>query len=656
MFLKTNSNYCDNLKKKENILEELKSSLRKYFKSSSLPKEIIEEIVCEDFINSNPSYYLYYPYLFNDYFQVRNKKTLNLLSISGFLYYKSIIIIDNIFDDKKSDKNFQIFFIANICQEETIKILSSFFPLNSTFWKTWNSRRFEYAMAYKLDKSLKSINNFSEFEALADYKSAFGKIAIDCLYHLSDKKDTSLYQALLESHKFFYVSFQIMDDIADYKEDAENGQFNIAKYELKKILKDDCKNIEQYSLENQTKLIYLKGIAENLYDKATKYLDKSLELQDNFKGTNSSFWVNEIESFYNTSLTHFLNIKGFVHVYNSEQKLSQLVKSKKDISVTIKDGTNYLLQNQLENGSWNDIFNDAGVSDVWTTSFVNYLLSEYTLEHIENKAIGFIIENQSPNGLWGYNKTWVEDADSSSFALLSLKNNDEITHKFVNKWLKFQNKDGGFTTYNNTDILFSSLNSPYIKNVDDWMQSHFCVSAVAFLVFIELNITQKNEFEKLRDYLIKKLKSDNKTLSYWWTEDIYAIYFILLGAIKNKDEQVVDLCENRIVKFIELEKELNYFFKGFLLKTLCLTNNLKFKYSKETEKLVDEISSNQFSDGSWLEGYSLKIPHPSSIKPDEESNVSIKANKGTNIVVKDYNRIFTTISCVTALKFYESRI
>ena len=656
MFLKTNLNYCNTLKEKETIIKEVKTSLVTYFKSRSFSKEVIDEIVCEEFLKTNPSYYLYYPYLFNTYFQIEDKEILNLLSISGFLYYKSIILIDDIFDNKNSKDRFYKFFIANICQEETIKILSSFFSLNSGFWQTWNFRRFEYTKAYKLDKTLKKIENFKEFETLADYKSAFGKIAIDCLYHWSDKKEKSLYETLLESHKYFYVSFQIMDDIVDYTEDEENGQFNIAKHELINFLKNENDSLQNYSLEEQTKLIYLKGIAENLYKKATEYLNKSLELQDAFQENENSLWVNEIESFYNTGITHFLNITGFINVYSSEKKLSKVVKDKINISATIKDGTNYLLQSQLENGSWNDLFNDAGISDVWTTSFITYLLSEPSLEYIENKAKTYIVKNKSLDGLWGYNNVWVADADSSSFALLSLKNNHTITHNYISKWLKFQNKDGGFTTYNNKNTLLSSLNSPYIKNVDGWLQSHFCVSAVAFLVFIELDIISKNEFKKLRDYLVKRLKSNNKILSYWWSEDIYAIYFILLGAIKTKDKQIVSLCENRIEELIDKENELNYFFKGFLLKTLSLTDNLTDTYSKEIKKIVEQILSNQLSDGSWLEGYSLKIPHPSILDANDENIVWENNNRGTNIIVKDYNRLFTTAACLTALKIYESRI
>lgn len=653
--LKTDPNYILSNAQKKDLIENIKRGLSDYFRSSPYPMEVIGEILDEDFIASNPSYYLYYPYLFRNYFQVKDKETIDLLSISGFLYYKAIILIDDIFDNKNSKDNFQKFFIANICQEETIKILSSFFSASSEFWKIWNVRKLEYAKAYKLDKNPDGIREFSDFEVLADYKSAFGKVAIDCLFHLSEKKNKLVYTALLDSHKSFYVAFQIMDDIMDYTEDFKNGQSNISRQELAKALHGENDSIENYTLEEQKKLVYLKGVAENLYDKATKYLDRSLECQSGLKDNGSQLWVNEINSLYNTGVNHFLNIRGFINVYDSEKRLSQELQGKKGISETIESAIKYLDSGQLPDGAWNDIFNDAGVSDIWATSYVTYLLDGIIPKAKMDLAKKFIVKNQIPNSLWGYNKAWIIDADSSSFALLSLKEEKTIK-SYVEKWLAFQNEDGGFATYNDKDILLSSLNSSHIQNVDGWLQSHFCVSAVAFLVFVELDMTSQEEFGRLRGYLVKKLNSNDESLSYWWSNDIYAIYFVLLGAVKLDDLEIIRLCENRLENLIEREADLDYFYKGFLLSILCLTDNLFLKHTKQVKSLVGQILSNQFMDGSWQESYALKMPHPSIPNSSSGNFDCKKGNKGTNIITKDYNRIFTTVSCLKALKSYGSKI
>jgi len=110
-----------------------------------------------------------------------------------------------------------------------------------------------------------------------------------------------------------------------------------------------------------------------------------------------------------------------------------------------------------------------------------------------------------------------------------------------------------------------------------------------------------------------------------------------------------------VERLIEQDVSNNYF-KGLLLSTLCLTDFMFDKFNKNAIKLYYDIINNQYSDGSWNESYSLRIPHPSTLSIHNRINIWSKANKGTNILVKDHNRFFTTISCLTALNLYEKRI
>ncbi|NQX82312.1 MAG: hypothetical protein HRT66_10010 [Flavobacteriaceae bacterium] len=654
MLLKTNLNYKKINIYKEELEFDMKLSLSKYFENSNYTSDIIDEILDKEFISSNPSYYLYYPYLFNEYFDIHDKKTLDLISISGFLYYKSVILIDDIFDNKDSKNNFNKFFIANICQEETVKIISSFFKIDSSFWDTWNIRKFEYAKAYKMDKTMKNIKSYDEFEKLADYKSAFGKIGIDCLFHLSTNKDKAVYNDVLNSHKLFYTSFQITDDIADYMEDVENDQFNISKHELIKVLGDE--NIDNYSIKEQNKLMYFKGIASELYSKAIAYTDKAISIMNLGNYSKETLWKNELYSLHNTCISNFLNITGFVETYKVKNKLSNKIQVNNNLKDSIDRSIKYIIDSQDKQGSWNDIFNEAGVSNVWATSYIGYLLSESNV-NISNKllkkASNYLIQNKNSDALWGYNNMWIDDADSSSFALLNIKSDVNINIYF-NNWLKFQKKDGGFSTYKDENILLSSLNSSKIKNVKGWTQSHFCVSSVSYLVFVELELTNSDSFKFLRSYLISKLKSYSNIISYWWAGEIYAIHYILLGAVKNKDTELVSICEIIVNKLVK-KNEVNYFFKGLMLHTLCLTDNLFIKHNSKVIEIAEQIINKQYTDGSWEEGFSLKIPHPSVIDVNNKDIAWTKDSKGTNIMVSDYNRLFTTASCLTALKKYEER-
>lgn len=517
----SDSNYIAKAEIQEVLIKRLKTKFSEHFENSIYPASIIDEILDESFIDSNPIFYLYYPHLFSKYFDFSDSDTLDLLSISGFLFYKSVIILDEVFDNKESVDHFQKFFIANICQEEALKILLSFFGRDSAFWQVWSKRKLEYIKAFKLDTSLSSIDSYADYVELADLKSTFGKIAIDCLYFLSDCKKTDIYHKLLESHKYFYTAFQIADDISDFEEDAINEQFNISAFELKNLLSKKNIAIQEYSLEQQKKLIYLEGVALELYSKAVKYLDKTNK-SIAFLDSNKDLWSFEINKLHNTCLTHYLNIKGFLIEFQSLEKSES---SSKAIGALDK-AVSYLQNSLKEEGNWFDIFNDAGVSDLWTTAYVTFNLFQTNLieDDFLEKSFEFIHKNRLKDGLWGYNKEWISDADSSSFALLSLRNTTFYKSKqheiSLKQWLNFQNKDGGFATYLDENTLKSSLNTTDIKDVSGWLQSHFCVSAVAYLVFIELGITEKEEFKQLRKYLINILSTPKGILSYWWTKRV----------------------------------------------------------------------------------------------------------------------------------------
>ncbi len=210
-------------------------------------KDIIADV---NFIQANPSFYLNYPKLFlltNDDADFHIEK----LCLAGYLFYQSTLFLDAVIDNNDNHR----LAVAMICQEEAIKLLTSIFGLNSRYWHLWNVRRDEYLKAIHIEKTyLKRANEVTieEYGNLADFKSAFGKAAIDALYVLDDKIDNNIYRCLLNSHKYFSIAFQINDDVLDFKEDFKNGQFNWAVYITAPHPKEDI------DIDKQKKLFYSK--------------------------------------------------------------------------------------------------------------------------------------------------------------------------------------------------------------------------------------------------------------------------------------------------------------------------------------------------------------------------------------------------------------
>jgi hypothetical protein len=257
--------------------------------------------------DKSPKYYQNYSRLFFNYFNDIDVNTITDLCNAGYLYYQSILLTDSLIDDKE----YSNLPLISTCQEETIKILTSVYGMDSDFWKYWKKRKNEYFEAVKIEKGLNLNDNvdFEIYEDLADKKSSFGKIAIDSLYVFSKYNNKEKYQALLQSHKYFSLGFQLYDDVKDFKEDFKNGQFNWAIYTLnKKLTFLDYNN--EVSILN--KLLFIENIGQELLEKSITYFQKSLKIIDDFK--TESEWEEVIIEMEKT-------IENYLDITNANQGL-----------------------------------------------------------------------------------------------------------------------------------------------------------------------------------------------------------------------------------------------------------------------------------------------------------------------------------------------
>ncbi|WP_449398606.1 hypothetical protein [Chryseobacterium wanjuense] len=191
-----------------------------------------------------------------------------------------------------------------------------------------------------------------------------------------------------------------------------------------------------------------------------------------------------------------------------------------------------------------------------------------------NKAKNYIRNNKSP--LWSFNEQWnVEDADTSNFCFLFL--GDELKEESagkLEKWFTYQNEDGGFSTYNDDNNLRKYFSQENYFSYDGWTQSHFCVSSVALHVLYDYKDAYQDKWLKLNSYITNKLEK-NSFDSYWWTDEIYSIYYISTishlvnfpnDVIKNKLKKL-SLCQNANGSFSDFFGE-NLFYTGLALVSL----------------------------------------------------------------------------------------
>ena len=306
----------------------------------------IDQIKSKD---KSPKYYQYYPRLFNRYFNSVDDKIIGTLSDAGYLYYQSILYTDSLID--KGD--FSMFSSIQIYQEESIKMLSSIYSMDSIFWKYWNKRRNEYFEAVKIEKSLHEYNQVSlgVYEDLCDKKSAFGKVAIDCLYTIENEINTKSYEQLLKSHYYFSVGFQLYDDIKDFKEDFLRKQFNWAIYELSKSIKfEDYKH--DVSILN--KLLYVRGIGQNILQKSIEYFHKSISILEELNLDSEWLAVNiemkkTIENYLDVTIGYLKTIEKKIEVKNNKLAENHFFDYNDVNEGAIKNGLQFIEADYLKN-------------------------------------------------------------------------------------------------------------------------------------------------------------------------------------------------------------------------------------------------------------------------------------------------------------------
>lgn len=595
------------------------------------------------FINSNPTYYQNYPSLFSNAFLI-SKEQLDLLDIAGYLYYQTTIFTDSLMDEKDISK----FPLITICQEESIKILSSIYGLNNDFWMLWNKRRNEYLEAIVFEKALskKEVVTIEEYEILADTKSAFGKVAIDCLFSI-DHTNSAVYQKLLLSHKYFSVAFQLNDDIQDFKEDLKKGQFNWAVYLLKQqnSTSQDPNVLEKY--------LYIRGISKKMYLLGIDYCNKALDCIENIPIPKWEKVLNDTKKSFTTAITE---IDNYIEVLTAEVSASNAIFLENKLQDSILSAIQFIKSKQQNNGSWREYVNQGGISNTWATAFITSKISEseslkINFENEIPKALDFLNQNTIKK-LWSYNTTWIEDADSINFVLLSLlQNTIKIENEILEKWLLYQTQNGGFATYSDKKYLLTALDDKNISNVNGWLSVHNCVSAVSFYFLAQQN-QNDNSFIRIKNYFDENLT--NELNSYWWTSSIYTYYYLaktyqFLNETKKVDYLLsrINAIQNENGSFSDVYGE-NVFYTGLALEMLLLNPT---KNKQQIEKTISFLLQNQFSDGSWQNSNALQVPNAQDIEP---SNIHFPiATFGMNVRAKEFNRLYTTTSVLQSLSVYE---
>ena len=586
-----------------------------------------------------PEFYQHYPLLFESYFNIPNRKILEMLSKAGFHYYHAILCLDSVLDQNNIKEIHQVLAL----QEESIKILASIYRFDSPFWSFWNKRKEEYFRAIKIEKSLskKEKIHFKVYEDLADKKSAFGKVAIDSLFALDERKDKATHRSLLLSHKYFSIGFQLYDDVKDFKEDFRTGQFNFAIYCLQKVV-----DFEKYNqdIDSLNKLLFIKNVGQeilaisvNQFEKATTILNK-LNIKSKWLETVIDM-KNTIEGYLDVTNGYLATIKARLEIKNQKSHSHLFFGYIKVKDLIIKKGLDFIKTDFIQNyvnlkhimylGQSEGFENDTQVhiSDTFQRALLNDCFitvaehSNFDISVFLKHESDYLIKQRNTNkiGGWSYFPTVQEiAADIDDLAQIMqhfiLTGNRQFIYKYCDKVISIALNErmlsnGGIETW-----IIPKENQTKVQKKQEYFNAVKWgkgpdVEVVANFIYA-LTIFDKERYADIIEKAMSFILGQQNEKGYWESRWYYGNYYGTYVCLRLLKEFENNFSEQR-------KKSLDYLIHsqnkdgGFSINEGDISDPLSTAFAILGLKLCDIKNKNivdmgikymrnkQNNDGSW---------------------------------------------------------
>jgi len=233
--------------------------------------------------------------------------------------------IDDLFDVASTRMGEKVMMFILKSHEEAIKILSTFFSIQSPFWQNWNSLHQTYYDNIAKENKIKSRKRIDEemYNQIAMNRNAVGLIALTAVYHLQNNHGKHKYQTLSAIHNNFAIAYQILDDIKDIKKDYENKQLNFVLLKLNNSRKA---NLEE-SIDRKIKYFYLSGMYKKVYKHLLGKIEFGIALS---KKTNADIWTYALDKFWKLASEELHNMNGFIKCIKIRDALTRNKNTRSD--------------------------------------------------------------------------------------------------------------------------------------------------------------------------------------------------------------------------------------------------------------------------------------------------------------------------------------
>ncbi len=293
---------------------------------------------------------------------------------------------------------------------------------------------------------------------------------------------------------------------------------------------------------------------------------------------------------------------------------------------SVRAAIRFLLEAQNADGRWSDSRLPPGRSEAWTTAHVGLSLAgargafgSDDLDAAVARAAYWLTERGHAGGGWAYNGLRPVDADSSAHALLFLDHVQGPGAPAYAGLVRFQNEDGGFSTY------------PATRDWGSWGLSHADVTAAALLALEPVAPRFRSQIRRAADFVRRQQQPAGHWDSFWWSSPLYATVLSLEAALR-----LDILVESRALAgyLAELEMPSSAFEKALLLRGRSLM-------SLPCSGIVESLLESQEDDGSWRAEPFLRVTDQGCSEPWR--------TKDSGPLFADSRRLFTTATVLRAL-------
>lgn len=172
------------------------------------------------------SYYTY-PLLFYTAFPDISLAQLQSLSVAGSYLFDYILCLDSILDHPTLC-NTAILFLSGMLQREALSLLYPLFPADAPFWRYFDLYYEHFVQAILRERARHHclVTPYAEDALRFIYsgKPAVAKACIAALGLLAGRED--LIERFTASHDAFYVAFQLLDDLQDWRLDYQRRHYS----------------------------------------------------------------------------------------------------------------------------------------------------------------------------------------------------------------------------------------------------------------------------------------------------------------------------------------------------------------------------------------------------------------------------------------------